>query len=99
MTVVAQCAKTPGIHGYVAGSIPDTVLLQQENALRRTKKRKEKKIPSKWARSKELSTALQLVGLTYCTHVVTFYEDDMWPFSQISSYPLLITYSWSSLVG
>jgi hypothetical protein len=22
VTVVAQCAKAPGIHGYVAGSIP-----------------------------------------------------------------------------
>ncbi len=35
VTVVAQCAKLPGIHGYVAGSIPAvkprycTVLIQQ----------------------------------------------------------------------
>jgi hypothetical protein len=45
MVVVAQWAKAPGIHVYVAGLIhavtPDTVPLNQQNVLRSTKKKKK----------------------------------------------------------
>jgi hypothetical protein len=41
-TVVARCAKAPGIHGYVAGSIPAVTprygTITTVNALRSTKK-------------------------------------------------------------
>ncbi len=42
-TVVAQCAKAPGIHGYVAGSIPAVTprecTINTINAFRSTKKK------------------------------------------------------------
>ncbi len=46
VTVVAQCAKAPGIHGYVVGPIPAVTpkycTVTTINALRSTKKKKFK---------------------------------------------------------